>query len=54
MEYAQLINDKKVAYAEYRQVKKDMQEYLIAKQNVEIILGIDRQKKEKEKEEKQR
>lgn len=54
MEYAQLINDKKAAYAEYRQVKKDMQEYLIAKQNVEIILGIDRQKKEKEKEEKQR
>lgn len=29
-------------YAEYRQVKKDMQEYLIAKQTVEHILGIDR------------
>lgn len=49
-EYAQLIKDKKSAYAEYRQVKKDMQEYLIAKQNVEVILGIDRQKKEKEQE----
>ena len=54
MEYAQLINEKKAAYAEYRQVKKEMQEYLIAKQNVEIILGIDRRKREKEKEETQR
>ena len=33
-----------LADAEYRQVKKDMQEYLIAKQTVEHILGIDRQK----------
>ena len=38
-----------VMYAEYRQVKKDMQEYLIAKQTVEHILGIDRQKREEEK-----
>lgn len=37
---------KKKAYAEYRQVRKDMQEYLIAKQTVEHILGIDRKKKE--------
>lgn len=38
-----------LADAEYRQVKKDMQEYLIAKQTVEHILGIDRQKREEEK-----
>lgn len=38
-------------YAEYRQVKKDMQEYLIAKQTVETILNIDK-KKEQEKEQK--
>ena len=40
-----------LADAEYRQVKKDMQEYLIAKQTVETILNIDK-KKEQEKEQK--
>ena len=48
-EFNQLLVEKKQAYAEYRQVKKDMQEYLIAKQTVEHILGIDRQKREEEK-----
>lgn len=33
----------------YRHVKKEMQEYLIAKQTVEHILGIDRKKQEEEK-----
>ena len=33
----------------YRQVKKQMQEYLIAKQTVEHILGIDRHKRVEEK-----
>lgn len=40
---------RKQAYAEYRQVKKEMQEYLIAKQTVEHILGIDRHKRVEEK-----
>ena len=35
--------------AEYRQVKKEQQEYLIAKQTVEHILGIDHQKQVEEK-----
>lgn len=48
-EFNQLILQKKQEYAEYRQVKKEMQEYLIAKQTVETILNIDL-KKEKEKE----
>lgn len=48
-EFNQLILQKKQEYAEYRQVKKEMQEYLIAKQTVETILNIDR-KKEKAKE----
>ena len=48
-EFNQLILQKKQEYAEYRQVKKEMQEYLIAKQTIENILNIDR-KKEKEKE----
>ena len=55
-EFHQLLTEKKDAYAEYRQVKKEMQEYMIAKQTVENILGIDRKKKqeEKQKEEEQK
>lgn len=48
-EFHQLLTEKKKNYAEYRQVKKDLQEYLVAKQTVENILGIDRKKEEKEK-----
>jgi len=50
-EIHQLTVQKKKDYAEYRQVKKDMQEYLIAKQTVETILNIDK-KKEQEQEKK--
>ena len=38
-----------VKYAEYRQVKKDMREYLIAKQTVESILNIDKKKEQEKK-----
>ena len=48
-EFHRLLTEKKQAYAEYRQVKKEMQEYLIAKQTIEHILGIDRQKRVEEK-----
>ena len=51
LEFNQLLVEKKQAYAEYRQVKKEMQEYLIAKQTVENILNIDK-KKEQEQEKK--
>lgn len=37
---------KKQEYAEYRQVKKEMQDYLTARQTVETILNIDRKKKQ--------
>lgn len=47
-EFHQLLTEKKKSYAEYRQVKKDMQEYLIAKQTVEHILGIDKKQKEEQ------
>ena len=43
------------SYAEYRQIRKEKEELLIAKRTVETILNIDRQKeqeKEQEKEEK--
>ena len=49
-EYAHVLREKKEAYLEYRKVRDDMREYLIAKQNVETILGMDRQQKEKEQE----
>ena len=47
-EYNRLLTEKKKAYVEYRQVRKDMQEYLTAKQTVEHILGMDRKKKEEQ------
>ena len=53
-EFHQLLSEKKAAYAEYRQVKKDMQEYLVAKQTVEAILGIDRKREEEQKEKQQK
>lgn len=51
-EFYELLSQKKKAYSEYRQVKKEMQEYLVAKQTVENILGMDR-KRGKERIEKQ-
>lgn len=48
-EFNQLVAQKKQFYAEYRQVKKDMQEYLIAKQTVETILNIDKKKEQEKK-----
>ena len=44
-EFNQLMIQKKQEYAEYRQVKKEMQEYLTARHTVETILNIDRKKK---------
>lgn len=54
-EFHQLAVQKKQGYAEYRQIRKEKEELLIAKRTVETILNIDRQKeqeKEQEKEEK--
>ena len=48
-EYHRLYQQKRQAYTEYNQVKKEMKEYLIAKQTVENILGLDRKKQEEEK-----
>ena len=46
-EYAELLAQKKTAYAEYNAAKKEMRELLIHKANVERILGLDEQDKEK-------
>ena len=54
-EFHQLAVQKKQDYAEYRQIRKEKEELLIAKRTVETILNIDRQKeqeKEQDKEEK--
>ena len=50
-EFHRLAVQKKQDYAEYRQVRKEREELLIAKQTVETILNIDK-KKEQEREEK--
>ena len=38
-EYADLISQKKTAYRDYREAKKQMQEFLKARQNVEMFYG---------------
>ena len=48
-EFHRCLSEKKKAYTEYRQVKKEMQEYLTAKRTVENILGIDWKKGEGQK-----
>lgn len=45
-EFNQLMIQKKQEYAEYRQVKKEMQEYLTARHTVETILNIDRKERQ--------
>ena len=34
-EFTKLLSEKKVAYSEYKKIKKEMRDYQIAKQNVE-------------------
>lgn len=45
-EFHRCLSEKKKVYTEYRQVKKEMQEYLTAKQTVEHILGIEQKEKQ--------
>lgn len=53
-EYAELLSVKKKAYGEYHKAKKDMQEVIIAKVNVDRLLGDERVHREKEKSQNQR
>ncbi len=48
-EFYQLTAQKKKDYAEYRQVRKEKEELLIAKQTVETILNIDKKKEQEKK-----
>ena len=53
-EYAQLLADKKTAYAEYRQARAAMRELLTVKNNVDRVLGFEAGKQiEKERDQKQ-
>jgi hypothetical protein len=49
MEYSELISEKKKAYANYHLAKKEMQNVLTAKANVDRLLGESIPEKEKEK-----
>lgn len=53
-EYAGLLAEKKKAYAEYAAAKKEMQAVLIAKANVDRLLGAPPERPEQEKEQAQR
>jgi hypothetical protein len=41
-EYAEILAKKKEAYSEYRQAKKEMQEFVKAKHNIDMFLGDER------------
>ena len=41
VEYAEVLKQKKAAYAEYRSVRKEMQDYVIARKTAATILEID-------------
>lgn len=53
-EYALLLAEKKKAYAEYQHSRREMQEILTAKANVDRLLGTEEQNADKEKEHGQR
>ena len=54
-EYARLLEEKKITYAEYRRSREEMRELLTAKANVNRLLKMDEeQKKEEEKDHGQR
>ena len=50
-EYQEVLGKKRAAYAEYKEVKKDMQTYQVAKYDIDKILGIDGQQKETKQQE---
>lgn len=53
-EYAEVLADKKSAYAQYRNARTEMQDYLKAEKNVEQFLNLTRQEEEKAQEEKRK
>ncbi|XYW67518.1 hypothetical protein ACS3UN_08990 [Oscillospiraceae bacterium LTW-04] len=46
-EYADLLSEKKKAYGQYHATKKEMQDILTAKANIDRLLGLEQEQKEK-------
>lgn len=53
-EYADLLSEKKKAYGQYHAAKKEMQDILTAKANIDRLLGLEQEQKQKEKPQEQR
>lgn len=53
-EYADLLSEKKKAYGQYHAVKREMQDILTAKANIDRLLGLEQEQKAKEKSQDQR
>ena len=53
-EYDELLLQKKKAYGQYHAAKKEMQDILTAKANIDRLLGLEQEQKEKEKSQEQR
>ena len=47
-EYGRILAEKKAEFLEYARIKKDMNEYLIAKKNLELLYQQEEEKKERE------
>ena len=47
-EYGRILEEKKKEFLEYAQIKKDMNEYLIARKNLETLYQLEEGEKEKE------
>ncbi len=48
-EYGQILEKKRKEYAEYKEAKASMQDYLIARQNLEAMLGAEKKENEERK-----
>lgn len=53
-EYAEVLAKKKSAYAEYRQAKKEMQDYVTAKHNIDVFLRAQENEQERKKQREER
>lgn len=53
IEYAEVLAGKKAAYAEYRQIKNEAQEYLIAQRNIASLYDAERNEEEQRKQQTQ-
>ncbi len=53
-EYAAVLSEKKKAYADYRQTRKEMQELLIARENIKTILEMNVEEEQQKQQEKKK